>query len=96
MPLGTRSIVLTGRVVSLLFPMIFRFFRNPGGGRHHHLILDADPLLSFPSLPGEDSQFVSYQLVGQHTTGISKVCLSGWLLALYCRFCVPRLTINMG
>lgn len=30
-----------------------------------------------PSLPGEDSQTVSYQLVGQHTNGISKVRAAG-------------------
>jgi len=30
---------------------------------------------SVAGLPGEDSQFVSYQLVGQHTNGISKGAL---------------------
>ena len=35
---------------------------------------------SLPSLPGEDTQTVSYQLVGQHTTGVSKVCAGCGLL----------------
>jgi hypothetical protein len=47
----------------------------------------ANPFPSLPSLPGEDSQFVSYQLVGQHTNGISKVCfcVAGCHVASACR-----------
>lgn len=28
-------------------------------------------------MPGEDSQTISYQLIGQHTNGISKVGVGG-------------------
>ena len=45
---------------------------------------------SSPSLPGEDSQTVSYELAGQQSDGISKVC---WPAT---HFPVPKLIVWAG
>lgn len=51
---------------------------------------DTNIFLFAPSLPGEDSQTVSYQLAGQESNGISKVCQPAF------HFAVPRLIVWVG
>ena len=86
---------LTGKCSASLFPwlciiLLFILFPMCLIPPIVRIRLDANTFLFAPSLPGEDSQTVSYQLAGQESNGISKVCQPAF------HFAVPRLIVWVG